>query len=50
MAKRHVQVVLKKDVDNLGLSGDVVRVRPGFARNFLIPRGKAVIASRENVK
>ena len=50
MAQRHVQVVLKKAVAPLGLSGDVVRVRPGFARNFLIPRGKAVIASRENVK
>ncbi|MBO6939149.1 MAG: 50S ribosomal protein L9 [Deltaproteobacteria bacterium] len=50
MAKRNVNVVLKKDVSTLGLSGDVVKVRPGYARNFLIPRGMAVIASRANVK
>lgn len=46
----HIQVVLKEDVNNLGLSGELVRVRPGFARNFLIPRGMAVIASRSNVQ
>ncbi|MEM1418547.1 MAG: 50S ribosomal protein L9 [Myxococcota bacterium] len=50
MAKRNVQVILKQDVDTLGVSGDVVKVRPGYARNFLIPRGLGVIASRENVK
>ena len=50
MAKRNVNVVLKQDVTTLGLSGDVVKVRPGYARNFLIPRGLAVIASRANVK
>ncbi|MEM9067966.1 MAG: 50S ribosomal protein L9 [Myxococcota bacterium] len=50
MAKRNVQVVLKRDVDTLGVSGDIVKVRPGFARNYLIPRGMAVIASRANVK
>ena len=50
MAKRNVNVVLKRDVSELGLSGDVIRVRPGYARNFLIPRGLAVIASRANVK
>lgn len=50
MAKRNVNVVLKQDVSTLGLSGDVVKVRPGYARNFLIPRGLAVIASRANVK
>lgn len=47
---RSLQVVLKAPVDNLGLSGDVVRVKPGYARNYLIPRGLAVVASRENVK
>ena len=50
MAKRNVNVVLKKDVNTLGLSGEVVKVRPGYARNFLLPRGMAVIASRANVK
>lgn len=46
----HVQVVLKQDVDNLGTSGEVVRVRPGYARNFLVPRGLAVLATRGNLK
>ena len=46
----HVQVVLKQDVENLGNSGEVVRVRPGFARNFLMPRGMAVMATRSNLK
>lgn len=50
MAKRNVQVVLKSDIDTLGTSGAVVKVRPGYARNYLIPRGLAVIASRVNVK
>ncbi len=50
MAKRNVQVVLKSDIDTLGQSGNVVKVRPGYARNYLIPRGLAVIASRVNVK
>ncbi len=47
---RNVQVVLRGNVDHLGASGDVVKVRPGYARNYLIPRGLAVIASRANVK
>lgn len=46
----HIQVVLKQDVDNLGSSGEVVRVRPGYARNFLVPRGFAVLATRGNLK
>lgn len=50
MAKRNVQVVLTKDVPNLGSTGSIAKVRPGYARNFLIPRGLAVIASRANVK
>lgn len=45
----HLQVVLKDDVENLGKSGQLVRVRPGFARNYLIPRGLAVPATRANV-
>jgi large subunit ribosomal protein L9 len=46
----NVQVVLKQDVDNLGATGQVVRVKPGYARNFLLPRGLAVMATRGNVK
>lgn len=39
MAKTTVQVVLRDDVENLGRSGELVRVKPGYARNFLLPRG-----------
>jgi len=45
----HIKVVLKQDVDTLGRGGDVVRVRPGYARNFLVPRGLAVTASAGNL-
>lgn len=44
-----VKVLLKKNVDNLGSGGEVVRVRPGFARNFLLPRGFAVPATAGNL-
>ncbi len=40
-----IQVVLQHDVDNLGKSGELVKVRPGFARNYLIPRSLAVPAT-----
>src|SRR5690606_4200627 len=46
----HVQVVLLQDYEQLGYTGDVVRVRPGFARNFLVPRGIATVATRANIK
>ncbi|MFW6049885.1 MAG: 50S ribosomal protein L9 [Myxococcota bacterium] len=45
----HVQVVLTEDVHNLGRTGDVVKVRPGYARNFLLPRGMAIAATRGNI-
>jgi large subunit ribosomal protein L9 len=41
----HVQVILREDVASLGHAGDLVRVKPGFARNFLIPQGKAIAAT-----
>ncbi|MGD0676048.1 MAG: 50S ribosomal protein L9 [Polyangiaceae bacterium] len=41
----NIQVVLQQDVDKVGRSGDLVRVRPGFARNFLLPRQLAVPAT-----
>ncbi|MCZ7679561.1 MAG: 50S ribosomal protein L9 [Sandaracinaceae bacterium] len=44
-----MQVVLRDDVENLGRSGDVVRVKPGYARNYLIPRGLAAAATHGNV-
>jgi large subunit ribosomal protein L9 len=40
-----LQVVLQHDVDKVGKSGDLVKVRPGFARNYLIPRSLAVPAT-----
>jgi len=45
-----VEVVLKDNLRHLGSIGDVVRVRRGYARNFLLPRGLAVVASRGNVR
>ncbi|MDP6684492.1 MAG: 50S ribosomal protein L9 [Candidatus Marinimicrobia bacterium] len=44
-----MDVILLKDVDNLGTAGDVVKVKPGFARNFLVPRGLALRASKQNL-
>jgi large subunit ribosomal protein L9 len=41
----NIQVVLQHDVPKLGKSGDLVRVRPGFARNYLLPRELAVAAT-----
>ena len=45
-----MQVILLDKVANLGNLGDVVKVKDGFARNFLIPHGKAKRATPENVK
>ena len=45
-----MQVILKEDVHNLGKAGDLVNVKPGFGRNFLIPHGKAVAATAGNIK
>src|SRR5579883_1300604 len=45
-----VESLLREDVPNLGKIGDVVRVRPGYARNYLLPRGLAVEASRGNLR
>lgn len=44
-----MQVVLLHRVENLGQMGDVVAVKPGYARNFLIPRKKALRATKENL-
>jgi large subunit ribosomal protein L9 len=42
-------VILKKEVHNLGDAGDVVNVKPGFGRNFLVPQGLAIPANEGNV-
>ncbi len=49
MARQTVQVVLRDDVENLGRSGELVRVKPGYARNYLLPRGLAAVATHGNV-
>lgn len=40
-----MRVVLRNDVDTVGRKGDIVEVSPGFARNFLIPKGHAIVAT-----
>ncbi len=40
-----MEILLKQDVENLGSAGDIVNVKPGFARNYLIPRGLAMPAT-----
>ena len=44
-----MQVILMERVAKLGQMGDVVEVKPGFARNFLLPQGKALTASQKNI-
>ena len=43
-----MDVILLQDVEALGTSGDIVNVKPGYARNFLFPRGLAVRSSKRN--
>lgn len=45
-----MEVILKEDIQNLGYKDDVVNVKKGYARNYLIPQGKAVIASESAKK
>ena len=46
----HTKVLLREDVDDLGARGEIVRVRAGYARNYLLPRKLAVEATTGNVK
>jgi large subunit ribosomal protein L9 len=46
----NAQVILKEKIEGLGAEADVVKVRAGYARNFLIPQGKAFEASRANLR
>jgi large subunit ribosomal protein L9 len=45
-----MQIILQEDVEKLGHRGDVVNVKPGYARNFLLPKKLAVEATRGNMK
>ena len=49
MSSTTIEIVLQDDVEHLGRCGDVVRVKPGYARNYLLPRGLAVRATRGSV-
>ncbi len=45
-----MEVILRQDVPKLGKAGDVVKVKDGFARNYLIPKGLAILANQKNIK
>ncbi|MDR1606910.1 MAG: 50S ribosomal protein L9 [Deltaproteobacteria bacterium] len=44
-----MEIILNKDVENLGLAGQVLKVAPGYARNFLLPTGAALLATKGNL-
>ena len=46
----HTTILLREDIDNVGGRGEIVKVRAGFARNFLLPQGFATLATKGNVK
>jgi len=45
-----MEIILKQDITNLGYENEIANVKPGYARNFLIPKGMAVIATETNKK
>ncbi|MCB0739392.1 MAG: 50S ribosomal protein L9 [Bacteroidetes bacterium] len=45
-----MEIILNTDIPKLGYKGDVVSVKPGYARNFLIPRGMAMVANSSNLR
>jgi large subunit ribosomal protein L9 len=45
-----MEVILLESVENLGGIGDLVKVKPGYGRNFLLPQGKAALATKANMK
>lgn len=45
---RNVELLLAEDVESLGKQGEIVRVKPGYARNYLLPNGLATLASEAN--
>src|SRR5262249_33527950 len=46
----HTRILLREDIDDLGARGEIVRVRAGYARHYLLPRKRAVEATASNVK
>jgi large subunit ribosomal protein L9 len=46
----HIELILTQAIPQLGQSGDVVKVRPGFARNYLVPQGLATFATQNNLR
>lgn len=47
---KHVKVILREDLATLGEAGEIVSVRPGYARNYLLPRGLAYEATAANIR
>ena len=45
-----MNIILTEKVSNLGNLGDIVHVKPGYARNYLLPQGKAIRATKENIE
>ena len=45
-----MELILKEDVKNLGFKNDVVKVKPGYGRNYLIPQGYAILATPSSIK
>lgn len=45
-----MELILKETIDSLGREGDVVKVKPGYGRNYLLPQGKAVLATPANLE
>ncbi|MGI9014749.1 MAG: 50S ribosomal protein L9 [Phycisphaerales bacterium] len=50
MARRSVELLLTDNVENLGIVGDIVKVTPGYARNYLLPHGHATIPSPKRIE
>jgi large subunit ribosomal protein L9 len=48
--EEYMEVILIKDVPKLGKAGDVVKVKDGYARNYLIPKGLAILANQKTIK
>lgn len=45
-----MEVILREDIENLGLKDDLVTIKDGYGRNYLIPQGKAVVATKSEIK
>jgi len=50
MANKYMKLILREDIDKLGDSGDIVEVKAGYGRNYLIPQGKAMMATEGALK